>query len=168
MRVPHVSGRKVRKDPLKGCVFALTGHDWKHNFSLFEGSRKHSSSSHWVTVWKKEIRWFREKMQRGVAKPTTMTAGGGEESPPWQEQQMSGGYRVKGHLPACPNRKVLTQEPEEVRRSVVPHAGVGPVLGCLGKSVVPHLSTQRHGGSVEKHYITGGKWQLYSKQQDVW
>lgn len=69
------------------------------------------------------------------------------------------GREVKGHLPSCPDGEVLTQEPEEVRWPVLPQAGVSPVLGCLGESVVPHLKTQRHGGNMETHYITDGKYQ---------
>lgn len=96
----------------------------------------------------------RAETQKGAAKPSTMTAEG--ESPLRGAADVGGwGWRgvrrVKGHLPACPDREVLTQEPEEVRRPVLPHAGVSPVLRCLGKSVVPHLNTQRrweHGGAV--------------------
>lgn len=69
------------------------------------------------------------------------------------------GRGVKGRLPSCPDGEVLTQEPEEVRWPVLPQADVSPVLGCLGESVVPHLDTQRHGGNMETHYITDGKYQ---------
>ena len=55
-----------------------------------------------------------------------------------------GGRGVKGHSPSCPDGEVLTQEPEEVRWPVLPQAGMSPVLGCLGQSVVPHLHTHRH------------------------
>lgn len=47
---------------------------------------------------------------------------------------------VRGHSPSCPHREVLTQEPEEVWRAVLPQAGVSPVLGRLGQRVVPHLA----------------------------
>lgn len=66
---------------------------------------------------------------------------------PWllrEGQQMSGkGGGVKGHLPSCPDWEVLTQEPEEVRRPMLPQAGMSPVLGRLCQCVVPHLKTHR-------------------------
>lgn len=62
----------------------------------------------------------------------------------------AGGVReVRGRLPSCPNREVLTQEPEEVRWPVLPQAGVSPVLGSLGQRVVPHLEhTERERDAV--------------------
>lgn len=50
---------------------------------------------------------------------------------------------VAGHSPSCPHGEVLTQEPEEVRRAVLPQAGMGPVLGRFGQHVVPHLECTR-------------------------
>lgn len=75
---------------------------------------------------------------------------------------------VRGRLPSCPDREVLTQEPEEVRWPVLPQAGVSPVLGCLGQRVVPHLEhteRERRGGNMETHYITDGKYQRSNSSQ---
>lgn len=79
---------------------------------------------------------------------------------------------VKGRLPSCPDREVLTQEPEEVRWPVLPQAGVSPVLGRLGQRVVPHLERterERRGGNMETHYITDRKYQRQnsSRQRDA-
>lgn len=131
------------QDPLKGCAFVLMGHGWKYNFCLFEGSQEHSSSSHQVTV-QKILRDRRRELQGNNHDCC-------EREPSLKEAAdvRKRGREVKGHLPSCPDREVLTQEPEEVRWPVLPQAGMSPVLGCLGQSVVPHLNTPRHGGNME-------------------
>lgn len=72
---------------------------------------------------------------------------------------------VKGRLPSCPDREVLTQEPEEVRWPVLPQAGVSPVLSRLGQRVIPHLEHTESGGNMETHYITDGKYQRQNSSQ---